>query len=395
MMGACEPCAIQVYSRFLLGVEMTLTEAFSDLPDPRTGPAQRHDLTEMILMALCAVLCGADSWVDVAEWAEDNEAWIKRYLVLEHGTPSHDTFSRVFRLLDAKVFEACFREWIGSLVGAVTGVVAIDGKTASGSKDGHNTALHTISAYATASGLCLAQEHTRGKGNEIPAIKALLDTLALKGCIVTIDAIGCQTEIAQKILDRGGDYLLAVKDNQETLANAWREFFAEGEAAGFGSLPVSRYQSIEKDHGRIETRQALWVTDLSWLDKPPRQHWPRLAGIGMIERQREINGKTSYERAFYIGSKGIASAESFAKAARSHWGIENSLHWVLDVIFRKDDCRVRKDHAPHNFAALRKFALALLRQDTQYPKRSLRSRRKTAERLPDYRAALLGLVPRG
>lgn len=395
MMGACEPCAIQVYSRFLLGVEMTLTEAFSDLPDPRTGPAQRHDLTEMILMALCAVLCGADSWVDVAEWAEDNEAWIKRYLVLEHGTPSHDTFSRVFRLLDAKVFEACFREWIGSLVGAVTGVVAIDGKTASGSKDGHNTALHTISAYATASGLCLAQEHTRGKGNEIPAIKALLDTLALKGCIVTIDAIGCQTEIAQKILDRGGDYLLAVKDNQETLANALREFFAEGEAAGFGSLPVSRYQSIEKDHGRIETRQALWVTDLSWLDNPLRQHWPKLAGIGMIERQREINGKTSYERAFYIGSKGIASAESFAKAARSHWGIENSLHWVLDVIFREDDCRVRKDHAPHNFAALRKFALALLRQDTQYPKRSLRSRRKTAERLPDYRAALLGLVPRG
>ena len=394
MMGACEPCAIQVYSRFLLGVEMTLTEAFSDLPDPRTGPAQRHDLTEMILMALCAVLCGADSWVDVAEWAEDNEAWIKRYLVLEHGTPSHDTFSRVVRLLEAKVLEACFREWIGSLVGAVTGVVAIDGKTACGSKDGHNTALHTISAYATASGLCLAQEHTRGKGNEIPAIKALLDTLALKGCIVTIDAIGCQTEIAQKILDRGGDYLLAVKDNQETLANALREFFAEGEAAGFGSLPVSRYQSIEKDHGRIETRQALWVTDLSWLDKPLRQHWPKLAGIGMIERQREINGKTSYERAFYIGSKGIASAESFAKAARSHWGIENSLHWVLDVIFREDDCRVRKDHAPHNFAALRKFALALLRQDTQYPKRSLRSRRKTAERLPDYRAALLGLVPR-
>jgi hypothetical protein len=139
---------------------MTLTEAFSELPDPRTGPAQRHDLTEMILMALCAVLCSADSWVDVAEWAEDNEAWLKRYLVLEHGTPSHDTFGRVFRLLDAKVFETCFREWIGSLVGAVAGVVAIDGKTACGSKDGHNTALHTISAYATASGLCLGQEHT-------------------------------------------------------------------------------------------------------------------------------------------------------------------------------------------------------------------------------------------
>lgn len=374
---------------------MTLTEAFAKLDDPRCGPAQRHDLTEMILMALCAVLCGADSWVDVAEWAEDNEAWLKRYLVLAHGTPSHDTFGRVFRLLDAKVFETCFRNWISGLAGAVAGVVALDGKTACGSRDGHNTALHTISAFATASGLCLGQEHTRGKGNEIAAIKVLLDTLVLKGCIVTIDAIGCQTEIAQKILDRGGDYLLAVKDNQGTLANALREFFADGEAVGFGALPVSCHQTIEKDHGRIETRRALWVTDLSWLDRKLREHWPKLAGIGMIERQREINGKTSSERAFYIGSKGIATAESFATAARAHWGIENSLHWVLDVTFREDDCRVRKDHAPHNFAALRKFALALLRQDKQYPKRSLRSRRKTAERLPDYRASLLGLTSRG
>lgn len=219
----------------------------------------------------------------------------------------------------------------------------------------------------------------------------MLDTLALKGCIVTIDAIGCQTEIARKILDRGGDYLLAVKDNQKDLADALREFFADGEIRGFGSLPVSRFQSLEKDHGRIETRQAIWVADLSWLDKKLREHWPKLAGLGMIERQREINGAVSTERAYYIGSQGIKSAESFAKAARDHWGIENSLHWVLDITFREDDCRVRKGHAPHNFAALRKFALALLRKDTQFPKRSLRSRRKTAERLPDYRASLLGL----
>ena len=373
---------------------MTLTDAFSGVVDPRTGPARRHDLTEIILMALCAVLCGADTWVDVAEWAEDNEAWLKRYLVLEHGTPSHDTFGRVFRLLDAKVFEACFRDWISGLAGVVAGVVAIDGKTACGSRDGHNTALHTISAYATASGLCLGQEHTRGKGHEIAAIKALLDTLALKGCIVTIDAIGCQTEIARKILDRGGDYLLAVKDNQKDLADALREFFADGETRGFGSLPVSRFQTAEKDHGRVETRQAIWVTDLSWLDKKLREHWPKLAGIGLIERQREVSGTVSTERAYYIGSQGIKSAESFAKAARDHWGIENSLHWVLDITFREDDCRVRKGHAPHNFAALRKFALALLRKDTQYPKRSLRSRRKTAERLPEYRASLLGLSSR-
>lgn len=374
---------------------MTLTEAFSELPDPRTGPAQRHDLSEMILMALCAVLCGADTWVDVAEWADDNEGWLKRYLVLKRGTPSHDTFGRVFRLLDAKVFETCFRSWIAGLVGIVQGVIAFDGKTVCGSQDGHNTALHLVSAFATASGLSLGQEGVRGKGHEIAAIKRLLDVLTLKGCIVTLDALGCQTEIAQKIIDRGGDYLLAVKDNQETLADALREFFAEGATRGFGCLPLSRDQTIGKDHGRIESRRALWVTDLTWLDRPLRKHWPKLAGVGMIERTRELNGKSSTERAFYIGSKGIADAKTFAHAARAHWGIENQLHWVLDVTFREDECRVRKDHAPQNLSALRKFALTLLRQDQHYPKRSLRGRRKTADRLPDYRASLLGLDPLG
>jgi len=372
---------------------MTLNEAFTGLQDPRTGPAQRHDLREMILMALCAVLCGADTWVDVAEWAEDNEAWLRRYLVLERGTASHDTFGRVFRILDATVFERCFRRWIADMIGVVDGVVAIDGKTVCGSRDGENTALHMISAFATGSGLCLGQEGTRGKGHEIAGIKALLETLVLKGCIVTLDAIGCQTEIAQKIVDQGGDYLLAVKDNQERLATALREFFAEGASGGFGALPLSRTETIEKDHGRIETRTYMWVTELDWLDRPIRQHWPKLAGVGMVERTRDINGKTSIEKAFYIGSKGIANGEAFANAARSHWGIENKLHWVLDVTFREDDCRVRKGHAPQNLSALRKFALTLLRQDQQYPKRSLRGRRKTADRLPAYRASLLGLTP--
>lgn len=374
---------------------MTLTEAFGGLQDPRTGPAQRHDLREMILMALSAVLCGADTWVDVAEWAEDNTAWLRRYLVLERGTPSHDTFGRVFRILDATTFEQCFRGWIAGMAGVIDGVVALDGKTIRGSRDGQNTALHMISAFATGSGLCLGQEGTRGKGHEIAGIKALLDTLTLKGCIVTIDAIGCQTEIAQKIVDQGGDYLLAVKDNQETLAKALREFFADGDTGEFGALPVSRHQTVGKDHGRIETRNHLWVTDLNWLEQPIRQNWPKLAGVGMVERTREINGKTSIERAFYIGSKGIAHAETLAGAARAHWGIENSLHWVLDVTFREDDCRVRKGHAPQNLSALRKCALTLLRQDRHYPKRSLRGRRKTADRLPDYRASLLGLPPLG
>jgi predicted transposase YbfD/YdcC len=373
---------------------MTLMEAFAILPEPRNGPAQRHDLREMILMALCAVLCGANTWVDVAEWAEDHLTWLRQYIPAEEGAPSHDTFGRVFRLLDATVFEQCFRNWVASLVGVIAGVVAFDGKTLRGSRDGHNTALHMVSAYLTGSGLSLAQEGTRGKGHEIAAIKTLLDTLMLKGCIVTIDAIGCQTNIAQKILDRGGDYLLAVKDNQGTLANALHDFFDDG-AAGFGTLPVSCWETVEKDHGRIETRRALWVSDLSWLDQSIRAHWPKLAGVGLIERQRDVGGKVSIERAFYIGSKGILTAASFADAARSHWGIENGLHRTLDVTFREDDCRVRKGHAPQNLSALRKFVLTLLRQDTQYPKRSLRSRRQTADRNPDYRASLLGLVPMG
>ncbi len=230
------------------------------------------------------------------------------------------------------------------MVGAVAGVVAIDGKTACGSKDGQNTALHTITAYATASGCVWGRKAPGAKAMRLP-VKALLDTLYLKGCIVTIDAIGCQTEIAQKILDRGGDYLLAVKDNQVKLADALREFFADGTASGFGKLPVSEFSTVEKDHGRIETRKALWVTSLSWLDKPIRAHWPKLAGVGMIERTREINGKHSTEQAFYIGSKGITNAETLPKRCAVIEGIENSLHWVLDVTFREDDCRVRKGHS--------------------------------------------------
>lgn len=395
MTWSCVLGSNRVYSRFLPGVEMTLGEAFAGLLDPRTGPARRHDLCEMVVMALCAVLCGADTWVDVAEWAEDNEAWLRRYLVLEHGTPSHDTFGRVFRVLDARVFERCFRSWIAELVGVIEGVVAVDGKTLCGSQEGENTALHMVSAYASASGLCLGQEGTRGKGHELATIKALLDALMLRGCIVTIDALGCQSDIAEKIIEQGGDYLLAVKDNQPTLSEALREFFADGRENGFGALALSRFETIEKDHGRIETRRYVWVSQLDWLDRPIRQHWKKLAGVGMVERIRDTKGKISTEHAFYIGSPGIASAETFAQAARGHWGIENSLHWVLDVVFREDDCRVRLGHAPRNFSTLRKFALSLLRQDQRFPKRSLRARRKTAERLQDYRAALLGLHPRG
>ena len=369
---------------------MTLQEAFAQVEDHRRGPARRHDLKEMIVMAICAVLCGADSWVDVADWCEGEQDWLITFLVLKSGTPSHDTFGEVFRVLDATVFEKCFRQWVGSIVGAAQGVVALDGKTVRGSKDGPNTALHMVSAYASTLGVSLGQEGTAGKGNELAATKALLDTLVLKGCIVTLDALGCQTEIAEKVLAQGADYVLAVKDNQKNLSQAIVEFFGTAEAFDFRNIEVQKRTSVEKNHGRIETRRAVLVPDVSWMDKPMRESWKKLAGVGMIEAEQQIKGKVSIERRYFIVSAGVKTVEQFAHAARAHWGVE-AMHWVLDVTFREDDCRVRKGHAARNFSAIRKFALSALRADTLYPTRSLRRRRRLADHRPDYRATLLGI----
>lgn len=372
---------------------MTLQEAFSEVKDHRRGPAVKHDLKEMIVMAICAVLCGCDSWVDVADWCAEEEDWLKDFLVLAKGTPSHDTFGEVFRILDAEVFERCFRQWIASLVGVVEGVVAFDGKTVRGSKDGANTALHLVSAYATELGVSLGQEGSAGKGNELAAIRALLDTLVLKGCIVTLDALGCQTDVAAKIVAQGGDYVLAVKDNQKTLSEAVTEFFTTAEAFDYRAIDVQKRVWVEKDHGRLETRRAALVTDVSWMDRPLREVWTKLAGVGMVECEQERQGQVSRERRYFIVSAGVKTVESFAQAVRAHWGVE-AMHWVLDVTFREDDCRVRKGHAARNLSAIRKFALSALRNDTLHPERSLRRRRKLAARRPDYRATLLGLKPR-
>lgn len=369
---------------------MVLREAFGSVEDHRRGPAQRHNLQEVIVMAICAVLCGADGWVDIADWCEGEEEWLKTFLVLKHGTPSHDTFGDVFRVLDAVVFERCFRQWIASIVGVAQGVVAFDGKTVRGSKDGPNTALHMVSAYAATLGVSLGQEGTAGKGNELAAIRALLETLVLKGCIVTMDALGCQTEIAGKIVAQGGDYVLAVKDNQKKLAEALVEFFDTAAAFDFRHIDVQKRISVEKDHGRIETRRAFFVPDVSSMDRPMSESWKRLGGVGMIEAEQEVKGKVSTERRYFIVSTGVKTVEQFADAARAHWGVE-AMHWVLDVIFREDDCRVRKGHAARNLSAIRKFALSALRTDTLHPTISLRRRRKLADRHPEYREAILGI----
>lgn len=370
---------------------MTLQEAFADVKDARRGPARRHDLQEMIIAAICAVRCGSDGWVDVADWCEDNEAWLKSFLVLKNGAPSHDTFGKVFRVLDATVFESCFRRWIDSVVGAAKGVVAFDGKTVRGSKDGPNTAIHMVSAYATELGVSLGQEGTAGKGNELAAIKSLLDTLALKGCIVTIDALGCQTDVADKIIAQGGDYVLAVKDNQKNLAEAIVEFFDDAKAFDFRNIAVQKGIWLEKDHGRIETRRATLVADVSWMDRSMRQNWKNLSAVGMIEREQDIKGEITVDCRYFIASSGVKTVTQFAHAARAHWGVE-SMHWLLDVVFCEDDCRVRKGYAARNLSALRKFALSALRTDPLYSERSIRRRRKLADRRPDYRASLLGIT---
>ena len=372
---------------------MTMQEIFSEIKDHRRGPAIRYRLKEMIVMAICAVLCGCDDWVDIADWCKEETDWLRTFLDLPKGTPSHDTFGEVFRILDAKVFENCFRQWIASIVGVVKGVVAFDGKTVRGSKDGPNTALHMVTAYATELGVSLGQEGSAGKGNELAAIKALLDALVLKGCIVTMDALGCQTEVAEKIVAQGGDYVLAVKGNQKGLSEAVTEFFETAEAFDFRHMDVQRRTWIDKDHGRLETRRAVFFPDVSWMDKLMSEEWKKLGAVGLVESEQESKGKVSIERRYFIVSSGVKTVEQFAHAVRAHWGVE-SMHWVLDVTFREDDCRVRKGHAARNLSAIRKFALSALRNDTLHPDRSIRRRRKLADRRPEYRVALLGLVAR-
>ena len=372
---------------------MTLLSIFSRLEDPRSGPAKRYGLREIIVMAICAVLCGADDWVEVADWCEDEGEWLKGFLDLPHGTPSHDTFGDVFRVLDPDVFESCFREWIGGLVGVVKDIIALDGKTVRGSKDGSIPPLHLVSAYATSLGLTLGQEGSAGKGNELKAVRALLDTLVLDGCIVTLDALGCQTDIAATIVDKGGDYVLAVKANQKTLSEALAESFETGDTLGWGSADVQHQTTVEKDHGRIETRRAVLVFQIDWLPDAIRKEWPTLGAVGMIETTQEKGTTVSTDRRYFIMSRGVTKVGDFSRAVRAHWGIE-SMHWVLDVTFREDACRVRKDQAARNLSLLRKITFAMLRLDTAYPKSSLRQRRARASRKPLYRAELLGLRQR-
>jgi predicted transposase YbfD/YdcC len=344
---------------------------FADLPDPRVERTKRHALLDIVTIALCAVICGADTWVDIAQFGQAKEAWLHSFLALPGGIPCHDTFGRVFARLDPEAFERCFLAWIQAVVGAPGAqVVAVDGKTLRRSHDRGRgkAALHLVSAWATAHHLVLGQVATEAKSNEITAIPLLLSALDLHGCTVTIDAMGCQTAIAQQIIDQGGDYVLALKGNQPTLAAAVADTFALARQTAFAGLAGSDsadLRTVDKGHGRLEVRHYWTISDpatLAYLD--PTGAWAGLRSIGMVEAERRMGEKLSIEARYYLSSQaGAATAAGFAAAVRGHWGIENELHWVLDLAFREDESRTRSGHSAHNLAVLRHIALNLLRQE--------------------------------
>ncbi len=372
------------------GNQLRLADVFVTITDPRQAGKVEHDLVDPLVVAVNGVLVGADTFVEIELWAKERMDWLRGYLRLENGIPSHDTFGRLFGLIDPDEFEAAFRRWVGAILPALgpDAVVAIDGKTSCRSGKVDATPLHLVSAFAAGAGLVLGQRATAEKSNEKTAIPELLATLALDGCIVTIDAMGTQASIAQAIRDRGAEYILAVKDNQPTLADSMRDFYAQFKAVP-ERTPHGVAETVEKDHGRLETRRCFAFDHLGCLAKP--EQWPDLKSFAVIESERCINGKTSFEQRFYISSL-PADAGRLANAVRAHWAVENSLHWCMDVAFADDQMRARTGHAAHNLAVLKHITLNLIRLDPVKRKGGIKARRLIAATSDLYRAQLLGLV---
>lgn len=364
----------------------SIAKHFGQVKDPRVERTKRHKLLDIILIAICGVICGADSWVDIEMFGKAKKEWLKTILELPNGIPSHDTFGRVFAAINPEEFEKSFMEWVQAINKLTQGqVIAIDGKQLRGSHDSEagKNAIYMVSAWASESQLVLGQRKVDDKSNEITAIPKLLKLIEISGCIVTIDAIGTQTQIAKTILEHHGDYLLAVKENQGHLYEDIYDLFEEDRSANFQDAPYGYAKTVNKDHGRIEIRQCWAISDPEYLAAIRGvERWHGLKSLVMIESERRIGDKTERQTSFFISSL-ENDAEKILKARRSHWGIENSLHWVLDIAFNEDHSRVRKDNAPQNFSIIRHLALNLLKQEKSL-KVGIKAKRLRCGWDPDY-----------
>ena len=364
----------------------SLRDHFASLPDPRVDRTKRHHLLDILTIAICGVICGADGWVEIEQFGNAKLPWLQTFLDLPNGIPAHDTFGRVFAALDPDRFQACFLSWVhAAVVSTEHQIVALDGKTLRRSHDRTNgkAAIHMVSAWASANRLVLGQVKVDEKSNEITALPALLQVLSLKGCIVTIDAMGTQTEIVKTIVEQEADYVLSLKGNQGTLHREVQELFAHARATQFRDVAHDVYETVDKGHGRLEVRRHWVITDgeyIAYLNT--KERWAKLTSIGMVEAERQVGETVSRETRYYIGSIGN-NAKQFAEAVRGHWGIENSVHWVLDIAFREDESRVRVGNSAQNLAVLRHIALNLLRQEPS-AKVGIKARRLKAGWSEDY-----------
>jgi predicted transposase YbfD/YdcC len=346
---------------------VSMASYFAGVEDPRIERTKDHQLFDIIVMAICAVICGANDWEAVAEFGRAREGWFKTFLELPHGIPAHDTFWRVFRVLDPDQFQSSFVNWMAAVSEKIGGqVIAIDGKTLRRSHDRGigQAAIHMISAWASVNHLVLGQRKVDEKSNEITAIPELLRILDVSGCIVTIDALGCQAAIADVIVAQEGDYLLQLKQNQGNLYEDVELLFEDLEASHYRAYTYATSKTVDKNHGRIEIRQAWTISDPEVIaGLRNSQHFAGLKTVMQVRLERRVGQEVSIEHRYYISSS-TANAQKLLEAKRSHWQIENSVHWILDIAFREDDSRLRKDHGPQNFAILRHIALNLLKHET-------------------------------
>lgn len=343
----------------------SITEQFGDIKDWRMDRRKLHLLVDILVITVCAAICGADGWVAVEKFGKLKEKWLRRFLSLPNGIPSHDTFGRVFAALNPDIFREVFIGWVTAVTDIAQGeIVAVDGKTLRRSFDTScsKSALHMVNAWATRAGIALGQLATDAKSNEITAIPKLLELLELKGVIVTIDAMGCQKAITKTIVNKEADYVISLKGNQGSLYSDVKEFFSWALSEESSDKPgLYRFEETDGDHGRIEVRR-YWVSDeIDWLEG--KEKWEGLTSIAMVEAERTIKDKTTTEQRFFISSIPLERAKETTNAIRAHWGVENGLHWVLDVAFREDESRIRQGHAAENFGIVRQIALNLLKQE--------------------------------